>query len=401
MPKLIRSAFVIARRDFTATVFSKAFLFFLLGPFLPVIFAVLFGGIGARVAAQTAEPTVAVIASHEEFNRLAAARDRLASGLVGSPLIRFARYEPDPDATGQVKRLLQSRNPPVLAVLVGGLSRPHLIGGVRQDGVAQRQLRLMIAAASAPDANAAPPIAVTHLPISTAVQARERTLTAQAGQFLLFFLTILLAGMLLSQLIEEKSNKIIEVLAAAVPIDAIFLGKLFAMLATSIVGIAVWFAAGAGAIALFVEGGIAQLSPPAVGWGFFIGVSFAYFTMNYLLLGAVFLSIGAQASTVREVQTLSMPVTMAQVAILGIAALAIGSPDSPEAIATAVFPLSSPLVMVARAAERPELWPHLLAIGWQLAWVAVILRFGAKLFRRNVMKSGQTWRWRFWRRARP
>ena len=40
--------------------------------------------------------------------------------------------------------------------------------------------------------------------------------------------------MLLSQLIEEKSNKIIEVLAAAVPIDAIFLGKLFAMLAASV-----------------------------------------------------------------------------------------------------------------------------------------------------------------------
>ena len=62
---------------------------------------------------------------------------------------------------------------------------------------------------------------------------------------MLFFLTILLSGMLLSQLIEEKSNKIIEVLAAAVPIDAIFLGKLFAMLAMSLLGIAVWTAAGA------------------------------------------------------------------------------------------------------------------------------------------------------------
>ena len=45
--------------------------------------------------------------------------------------------------------------------------------------------------------------------------------------------------MLLSQLIEEKSNKVIEILAAAVPIDSIFLGKLFAMLAMSLVGIIV------------------------------------------------------------------------------------------------------------------------------------------------------------------
>ena len=51
--------------------------------------------------------------------------------------------------------------------------------------------------------------------------------------------------MVLSQLIEEKSNKIIEVIAAAVPIDAMFLGKLFAMLAASLVGIVVWISAGA------------------------------------------------------------------------------------------------------------------------------------------------------------
>ena len=50
--------------------------------------------------------------------------------------------------------------------------------------------------------------------------------------------------------------------------------------------------------------------------------------MNYLLFGAVFLTIGAQASTAREVQTLSMPVTFGQVLIFGFAATAIGSPDS-------------------------------------------------------------------------
>ena len=66
---------------------------------------------------------------------------------------------------------------------------------------------------------------------------------------ILFFLTLLLSTMLLSQLIEEKSNKIIEVLAAAVPIDALFIGKLFAMLAASVIGIVVWTGAGAAVIA--------------------------------------------------------------------------------------------------------------------------------------------------------
>jgi ABC-2 type transport system permease protein len=122
--------------------------------------------------------------------------------------------------------------------------------------------------------------------------------------------------------------------------------------------------------------------------------------MNYLLLGALFLTIGAQASTAREVQTMSMPVTFGQVLVFGFAATAIGAPDSVPALLAAIVPFSSPMVMIARAAEEPELWPHFVAIVWQAFWVAIILRLGAKLFRKTVLKSGPRGkRWHWWRRA--
>jgi ABC-2 type transport system permease protein len=213
---------------------------------------------------------------------------------------------------------------------------------------------------------------------------------------LLFFLTLLLSGMVLSQLIEEKSNKIIEVIAAAVPIDAMFVGKLFAMLAASVVGIVVWISAGALIIQFVKHGGVQTLPPPAVGWGGFLALAIVYFGMNYLLLGAAFLTIGAQASTAREVQTMSMPVTFSQVIFFGFASTAIGAPDSPLGLAAAIFPLSSPMAMLARAAEEPEWWPHLLGIAWQALWVALILRMGARLFRKTVLKSGPRTRW--WQR---
>ena len=50
MMRFLRSAFVIARRDFSATVLSKAFIFFLLAPLFPLLLGGVFGGIGARVA---------------------------------------------------------------------------------------------------------------------------------------------------------------------------------------------------------------------------------------------------------------------------------------------------------------------------------------------------------------
>jgi ABC-2 type transport system permease protein len=398
MMRFIRSALVIARRDFSATVLSKAFIFFLLAPLFPLLMGGVFGGIGARVATQTERPAVAVIGLPADFDRLAAARDRMAQAIGDEALVKIVGFSPDGDLATQEKRLLSARQPPVRAVLSGGLSTPHLTGALGGDPATVAQVRLLIANARSGDSAEPPELPVTDLPVSSGSMVKDRAVTAQIGEMLLFFLTILLSGMLLSQLIEEKSNKIIEVIAAAVPIDAMFVGKLFAMLAASILGIIVWISAGAIIIQFMKHGGVATLPPPAVGWTGFLLLSIVYFAMNYLLLGSVFLTIGAQASTVREVQTMSMPVTFAQVLIFGFAATAIGNPDSAEGMAAAIFPLSSPMAMLARAAEQPEWWPHLAAILWQTMWVALILRVGAQLFRKTVLKSGPRLPW--WRFGR-
>jgi ABC-2 type transport system permease protein len=396
MIRLIRSAYVIARRDFTATVLSKAFLFFLLGPLFPLLLGGVFGGIGARVASQAETAVVAVVGPQSEFERLQGARERLADAIGEDGVVRLVYFKPEPDLAAQKRHLLANTNPPVRAVLTGSPGGLALTGAIGEDDTAVRQLKLIIGTGSAAP-ESGPPLTIVRTKGESRSLIKDRALTAQIGQMILFFLTILLSGMLLSQLIEEKSNKIIEVIAAAVPIDALFIGKLFAMLAASIVGILVWTSAGAAVIEWLRPGGVGTLPPPAVGWPAFLVLTIIYFAMNYLLLGAVFLTIGAQASTVREVQTLSMPVTFAQVIIFGFAATAIGSPTSTEGIAAAIFPLSSPLVMVARAAEQPGLGAHLLAILWQMLWVAAIIHVGARMFRKTVLKSGPRGKW--WRRA--
>ncbi|MFL6801068.1 MAG: ABC transporter permease, partial [Sphingomicrobium sp.] len=372
MKKLLRGAFVIGRRDFSATVLSKTFLFFLLGPLFPLLFGGIFGGIGASVASSRERPVVAVVASQAEFAQIGAARDRLAKAMDADRVVRLARFEPEPDLAAQQKRLLANRDPPVQAVLTKVEGPAQLTGAVRPDGTTAGQLRLILADLA--EQGALPSLKVTRTETSSGSLSRDQATTGQVGQMVLFFLTLLLSTMLLSQLVEEKSNKIIEVVAAAVPIESLFVGKLFAMLAASILGLVVWTAAGAGVIASLKAGGLATLPPPALGWPAFLTLTVVYFAMNYLLLGAVFLTIGAQASTVREVQTLSMPVTFGQVLIFGFAATAVGAPNSGLALGAAIFPLSSPLAMVAPAAQRPDIWPHVAAIVWQMLWVGVILR---------------------------
>ncbi|MDQ3074345.1 MAG: ABC transporter permease [Pseudomonadota bacterium] len=403
LPETFRAAFVVGRRDFIATVFSKTFLLFLIGPLFPVVMAVAFGGIGQRIDSSRAAPQVAVIASPADYQALVAARERLSPLAQDRPFIALGRADPRPDLAAQRDALLNDKKVERVGVLDGGLDRPHFTGAVKADGNSVRQIGMFVDEARRIRAGSPLPrgaaMQVTLTKTSSSSVAFGQQIVARGGQTILFVLTILLAGMLLSQLIEEKSNKVIEILAAAVPIDAIFLGKLFAMLAMSLVGIAVWTSVGAIAIAYWVGGGLGALPVPALGWPMFLALILVYFSMSYLLIGAVFLGIGGQAATVREVQTLSMPVTMAQVVIFGLASLAVGQPDGREAIAAAIFPLSSPYAMIARAAEQDALWPHLVALVWQAVWAALILKFAAAMFRASVLKSGPSRRWPWQRKV--
>ena len=163
--------------------------------------------------------------------------------------------------------------PAFVAVLEGGLENPRVIGTIRpQSGDRQAASPVHRRGAAQSDGGAARE--AVHMPVLANQHRNPRTERRRpgpsrraAGQSLLFLLTLLLAGMLLSQLIEEKSNKVIEVLAAAVPIDAIFLGKLLAMLSASLAGIAVWSSVGVGAPSPpSLPPASGALRRPAVGW---------------------------------------------------------------------------------------------------------------------------------------
>lgn len=391
----LEAAWVVARRDFVAVLFSRAFLFFLLGPLFPVIVGGLAGSIGGAVQRDAVSVEVGLAMSPADNAKLIQAADHLAPQVANAlPVLREvpeAAKEPGFDA----RAFMEARRGNYAAILAGTLDKPVLVGTEGQVARWQGPVGLLAGHAAAAQPTAFPEVAADLVTTSAASEKTSRVQTAQAAQLLLFLLTMLLAGMVLSNLVEEKANKIIEILAAAIPMDAVFMGKLFAMLAVSFVGIAVWGAAGfglwavgAGAITQVTGFDPANLPAPAVGWPLFIALGVIYFAMAYLLLGAMYLTIGSMASSVREVQTLSMPATMLQLMVFFLAAYVIKQPGSALELAAIAFPLSSPFAMLARAAMEPELWTHAVALAWQAAAVVGIVKGGSLLFRKRVMKSG-------------
>lgn len=398
----LAAAWIIARRDFLASLFSRSFIFFLIGPLFTIAVGGFAGGIGARVQQNVERPKLGLAMSQFDNLAMTRARHELAGRLDGAmpELVEVKALAPgesfDPaDALRGAKANLG-------AIVTGTPGAPVLTGPIERIGAWQGKVEMIAASAAGLGPERYPPVRLGPTSaVSTADTTQSRVVTAQAGQVLLFLLTMLLAGMVLSNLVEEKGNKIIEVLAAAIPLDAVFLGKLFAMLALSWVGLSVWGTV-IGAIMLGAGHSLTEVPAPAVGWPAFIALGVIYFSLAYLLLGALFLTIGSFATTIREVQMWSMPISLLQIINFFFASYAISKPGSPTELAAMVVPFSSPLTMIARAAQDGALWPHAAAIAWQVLCVGVIVRIGARLFRTFVMKSGPAGagpRRRWWQRA--
>lgn len=395
MMSVFGAAWVIARRDFIATVYSRSFIFFLIIPLVMIGAIVLTSQVlDERVLSQ---PQVAVVADSETVSALAAARRRLVEGTSELAFPALRAVSPAQNVTVQSRRLLADDAAGYSAVFSGTLDRPVLTGPTKVDESVGRRMNLLVNDArlmAALEAAGRPvaPVAIERVVTEQAAGNLQmiRQDMARAVQGLIFGVTVMLATLLLSNLAEEKTNKVIEILAAAVPLDAVFIGKLISMLGISFVGLALWGGI-IGLAYLFVQVvqdfvALPEVGP-AVGWPVFVVLVLIYYGANYMLLGALFLGIGGQASNIREIQTLSMPVTLLQAGVFFLSLTVVGSPGGALTWFAYLFPFSSPLAMIAFAAEYSTIWPHLLALAWQALWIVLIIRISSRLFRMTVLKS--------------
>lgn len=391
--RLIRQTLTIARRDFTATVFTPLFLLFLLSPLIMLSFGVVGGLGGATLARGSADlDRIIAIVPAEDGKALMAADKRLRAVFrpADAPPPLFIEV-PAGDPAAQARAAFAAKDYEASAVLYGPLDRPQLLYGAGSKRVAGYLANLAEQALRdrASGATGVLSVATTRPFTRTTVSQGGHNQAAFFAVFGIFFLTLFLSGQAVGTMAEERSNKVIEILAAAVPLEAVFLGKLLGMFGTALLFVAFWgsIASQAGRVLPGGAGALAAIGP-AVGLPAFVLLFMAYFAMAYLLLGAMFLSVGAQASSQREIQMLSLPITIVQMAMFGLASAAASKPGSTMAIVAELFPFSSPFAMAARAANRPELWPHFAALAWQLLWVSLTIWIGAGAFRRGVLKSG-------------
>ncbi len=384
---------VIARRDFKAVVATPTFLLFLLAPLFMIVMAVL-GGTGASQAVSSAQDKtrIAAIVSAEDLPLVQAtdAEMRHLYPVEIGPSRLDAVVSHGADDARAAKTMLAATSPDYTAVLYGPLATPTILresagGAAYLSELAEQSLRNRQAGLT-PGVRLSRPVAKEAKTATGSAQGRQ--VTGYGAVFAIFFLTLLLAGQTVGMLAEEKSNKVIEILAAAAPLESVFVGKLVGMFGVALLFVSFWIMLGGVGLAVLTGAGGLPALTAAIGAPTFLILCVCYFAMAFMLLGAIFLGVGAQASTMREIQMMSLPITIFQVAMFGLASKAAGQPGSAVARFAEIFPFSSPFAMAARAANDAALWPHVAALLWQLLWVAITIWISARLFRRGVLKSG-------------
>lgn len=386
---------VIARRDFMAVVATPTFLLFLLAPFFMLGISVASGMGGAYLAKSSVSVRQMVAIVVPADAALLNANNQEARKRLYGPdngLAELRVVAPAADVVAQQAALFANKEIDVTAVLRGSLAAPIISHQKGEDRSARFLATLAEETLRAERLGTSPETRLSEPAISEIVQkaptkSRQQK-TGSAAVVIIFILTLMLASQAVGMMAEEKSNKVLEILAAAVPLEAVFFGKLFGLFGVAMLFVTFWSALAAFGLSFIPASLGLGAFAPTIGIVPFVILGAAYFTMAYMLLGAVFLGIGAQASTIREIQMLSLPITIIQMAMFALASAAASNPDSGVARFAEIFPFSSPFAMAARGATDPALWPHFLALGWQALWVGLTIWFAARLFRAGVLNSG-------------
>lgn len=218
-----------------------------------------------------------------------------------------------------------------------------------------------------------------------------RQLAPMGFVYLLFISVLQSAQYLLSNTIEEKANRIIEVLLASVTPGELMLGKLLGIGASGMTMIAAWLAS----LLLFLRfypGGqtemIAQIIDVLLSSDLMLLFIF-YYLAGYALYSGIFLAIGSLCNTLKEAQSLMMPMMLILMVPVFTMSFIAQDPNGTMARIMSWIPLFTPFTMMNRAAAQPPMVDMVGTTLVLLAAVVIVLWLTGRIFRQGVLRTGQ------------
>jgi ABC-2 type transport system permease protein len=197
--------------------------------------------------------------------------------------------------------------------------------------------------------------------------------------FLFYFAALVFGMQLASSVIEEKQSRIVEIIAAAIPVRHLLAGKVLGNTALAVIQLMVYLVVGlVGLSFTSYKSYVPALSGPTA-W--FIG----FFLAGFIALACLWAVAGSLASRTEDLQATSTPLTMLML-VMFFGGLSLDGRG--QVIASFVPPVSAVVMPKRILAGGVEWWEPLLALGLLAAFAAVTVWVGERLYRRALLQTG-------------
>ncbi len=262
---------------------------------------------------------------------------------------------------------------------------------------------------------------------------------AYIGGFLMYMLVFMFGSMVMRGVIEEKTNRIVEVIVSSVKPVQLMLGKIIGVALVGLTQFALWILLTIALVmvmksVLLPESAMEQIQQlprsfaeadqamPDTGtatisaeqlsefqelfvgamnqpWGLIIFCFIFFFLTGYLLYASLFAAIGSAVDNETETQQFMLPVTIPIILALIVAMGVMQNPESSLAFWFSIIPFTSPIVMMARIPFDVPAWEIILSMALMLLTLVGAVWMAAKIYRTGILMYGkktsykELWKW--------
>ena len=238
--------------------------------------------------------------------------------------------------------------------------------------------------------------------------------------FLIYMFVMSYGGMVMQSVMEEKTNRIVELMVSSVKPFQLMMGKIIGVALVGFVQLAIWgvmlsiilvvcgsvFGLSTAPAVPAVAGADAQMAAMAqqAGGGeaaeimsALMGLPYAelgimfvlYFVGGYLLYASFFAAVGASINAQEDSSQFIMPVVLIMVFGLYAAMYSAENTNGPLAFWASIFPLTSPIVMMVRIPFGVPWWEEVLSLGLLFATSMAFVWISARIYRVGILMYGK------------
>lgn len=238
--------------------------------------------------------------------------------------------------------------------------------------------------------------------------------------FLIYMFVMSYGGMVMQSVMEEKTNRIVELMVSSVKPFQLMMGKIIGVALVGFVQLAIWgvmlsiillvcssiFGLSAAPNVPAVAGADAQMAAVAqqaasgeaaeimsalMGLPYAeLGIMFVlYFVGGYLLYASFFAAVGASINAQEDSSQFIMPVVLIMVFGLYAAMYSAENTNGPLAFWASMFPLTSPIVMMVRIPFGVPWWEEVLSLGLLFATSVAFVWLSARIYRVGILMYGK------------